>query len=41
MKPKINILEEIDGKMQAVTREMTPEEYAEYLAMIEKETCGE
>lgn len=31
MKPKINVLELVDGTMQAVTREMTEEEYAEYL----------
>ena len=30
-RPSINVLEEVDGKMQAVTREMTEEEYAEYL----------
>ena len=30
MKPKINVLEEVDGVMQVVTREMTDEEYAEY-----------
>ena len=31
MKPKINVLELVNGVMQAVTREMTDEEYAEYL----------
>lgn len=30
---KINTLEFVNGKMQAVTREMTEEEYAEYLQM--------
>lgn len=34
MKPKINVLEEVNGVMQAVTREMTDEEYAEYQEMI-------
>lgn len=31
MKPKINVLEEVNGVIQAVTREMTDEEYAEYM----------
>ena len=31
MKPKINVLELVNGEMKAVTREMTDEEYAEYL----------
>ena len=34
MKPKINVLEEVDGVLQPVTREMTDEEYAEYQEMI-------
>ena len=34
MKPKINVLEEVDGVMQSVTREMTDEEYAEYQEMM-------
>ena len=34
MKPKINVLEEVNGVMQAVTREMTDEEYAEYQEVI-------
>lgn len=33
MRPKINVLEEVDGVLQPVTREMTEEEYAEYLEM--------
>lgn len=36
MRPNINVLEEVDGVLQAVTREMTEEEYAEYLEMQEK-----
>jgi hypothetical protein len=36
MKPKINVLEEVDGVLQAVTREMTEEEYAEHLEMIKR-----
>jgi hypothetical protein len=31
MKPTINVLEEVNGVMQSVTREMTDEEYAEYM----------
>lgn len=31
MKPKINVLENEDGVIKAVTREMTDEEYAELL----------
>lgn len=34
MRPKINVLEEVDGILQAVTREMTEEEYAEHLEMM-------
>ena len=34
MKPKINVLEEVNGVMQAITREMTDEEYAEYQEML-------
>ena len=34
MKPKIKVLEEVDGVMQSVTREMTDEEYAEYQEMM-------
>lgn len=34
MKPKINVLEEVNGVMQSVTREMTDEEYAEYQEMM-------
>ena len=34
MKPKINVLEEVDGVLQSVTREMTDEEYAEYQEMM-------
>lgn len=34
MKPKINVLELVNGVMQAVTREMNEEEYAEYLEMV-------
>ena len=34
MKPTINVLEEVDGVMQAVTREMTDEEYAAYQEML-------
>ena len=34
MKPKINVLEMVDGVLQPVTREMTDEEYAEYQEMI-------
>ncbi len=35
MKPKINVLEEVNGVLQAVTREMTDEEYAEHLEMMQ------
>lgn len=35
MRPKINVLEMLDGVLQPVTREMTEEEYAEYLQMQE------
>lgn len=31
MKPKINILELVDGEMKAVTREMNDQEYQNYL----------
>lgn len=34
MKPNINVLEEVNGVMQAITREMTDEEYAEYQEMM-------
>lgn len=34
MKPKINILEETDGVLERVTREMTEEEYAEYQEIL-------
>ena len=34
MKPTINVLEKVNGVLQAVTREMTDEEYAEYLEMM-------
>ena len=34
MKPTINVLEEVNGVMQAITREMTDEEFAEYQEMI-------
>ena len=34
MKPTINVLEEVNGVMQAITREMTDEEYAEYQEML-------
>lgn len=34
MRPKINVLEEVNGVIQAVTREMTDAEYAEYLEMM-------
>ena len=34
MKPKINVLSEVDGIMTIITREMTEEEYAEYLEKI-------
>ena len=36
MKPTINVLEKVNGVLQAVTREMTDEEYAEYLEMMKK-----
>lgn len=36
MRPKINVLEEVDGVLQAVTREMTEEEYADFLASVEE-----
>lgn len=35
MKPKINVLEWVDGVLQAITREMTDEEYAEHLEMMQ------
>ena len=31
MKPTINVLEEVNGVLQSVTREMTDAEYADYL----------
>ena len=34
MKPLINVLEKVNGVLQAVTREMTDEEYAEHLEML-------
>ena len=34
MKHLINVLEEVNGVMQAVTREMTDEEYADYQEMM-------
>ena len=34
MKPTINVLEKVNGVLQAVTREMTDEEYAEYQEMM-------
>lgn len=34
MRPKINVLEMVDGALQPVTREMTEEEYAEYREML-------
>ena len=34
MRPKINVLEEINGRIHCVTREMTEEEFAEYQEMI-------
>lgn len=34
MRPKINVLEEVNGVIQAVTREMTDEEYAEHLEIL-------
>ena len=36
MKPKINVLEMVDGVLQPVTREMTEEEYAEYEKMLQQ-----
>lgn len=35
MKPKINVLELVDGVLQPVTREMTDAEYAEHLEMMQ------
>lgn len=40
MKPKINVLEELDGVLQAVTREMTEEEYAEHLEIVKRAEEG-
>lgn len=37
MRPNINVLEEVDGVLQAVTREMTPEEYEAHLAQHSQE----
>ena len=34
MKPTINVLEEVNGVMQAITREMTVVEFAEYQEML-------
>ena len=34
MRPKINVLEEVGGVMQTVTREMTEEEFAAYQEML-------
>ena len=34
MRPKINVLVNEDGLIKAITREMTDEEYAEFLDMI-------
>ena len=33
MKPLINVLEEVNGVMESVTREMTDEEYVKYQEM--------
>ena len=41
MRLKINVLEDIDGVLQAVTREMTEEEYAAHLEMIKSAEEGE
>ena len=37
MRPKVNELVAIDGVMTVVTREMTEEEYADFLASVEAE----
>lgn len=34
MKPKINVLELVNGEMKSVYREMTEEEYTEYLDAV-------
>ena len=34
MRPKINVLEMVDGVLQPVTRMMTDKEYAEYQEML-------
>ena len=36
MRPNINVLEPVDGVLQAITRPMRPEEYEEYLREEEK-----
>ena len=42
MKPFINVLEMVNGEMQAITREMTDEEYAEYMECLKMaEESGE
>ena len=38
MRPKVNELVEIDGVMTVVTREMTEEEYADFLESVAEET---
>ena len=41
MRPKINVLEELDGILQPVTREMTEEEYQDFLASVAEESQEE
>ena len=38
MKPTINVLEEVNGVMRAITREMTDAEYAEYMELMSNAT---
>jgi hypothetical protein len=38
MRPKTNVLVEIDGVMTAITREMTEEEYADFLEIVAEES---
>lgn len=41
MKPKINVLVNMNGEVKAVTREMTDEEYNEYLETLDMAGEGE
>lgn len=38
MRPKINVLAEVDGILQPITREMTEEEYADFLKIVSEDS---